>query len=66
MSHGLSIFQEGKSGGKDTIKLETNAEGAKVCGAYQIPILSTISEHSGTGLMIIMLINYLSLTLIIG
>lgn len=29
LSHGLSIFQEGKSGGKDTIKLETNAEGAK-------------------------------------
>uniref|UniRef100_A0A5B6Z8N8 AAA+ ATPase domain-containing protein n=2 Tax=Davidia involucrata TaxID=16924 RepID=A0A5B6Z8N8_DAVIN len=29
LSHGLSIFQEGKSGGKDTIKLETNAESSK-------------------------------------
>ena len=26
LSHGLSIFQEGKSGGKDTLKMETNAE----------------------------------------
>ncbi|KAF3432908.1 hypothetical protein FNV43_RR24010 [Rhamnella rubrinervis] len=29
LSHGLSIFQEGKSDGKDTLKLETNAESAK-------------------------------------
>uniref|UniRef100_A0A5B6Z620 AAA+ ATPase domain-containing protein n=1 Tax=Davidia involucrata TaxID=16924 RepID=A0A5B6Z620_DAVIN len=29
LSHGLSIFQEGKSGGKDTIKLETNDESSK-------------------------------------
>lgn len=29
LSHGLSIFQEGKSGEKDTLKLETNAESSK-------------------------------------
>ncbi|XP_034925648.1 uncharacterized protein [Populus alba] len=29
LSHGLSIFQEGKSDGKDTLKLETNAEAGK-------------------------------------
>ncbi|PIN21674.1 AAA+-type ATPase [Handroanthus impetiginosus] len=26
LSHGLSIFQEGKSGGKDTLKMENNAD----------------------------------------
>ncbi|KAJ6677224.1 AAA ATPASE putative [Salix viminalis] len=29
LSHGLSIFQEGKSDGKDTLKLETNVEAGK-------------------------------------
>ncbi|XP_057798578.1 uncharacterized protein LOC131014585 [Salvia miltiorrhiza] len=29
LCHGLSIFQEGKSGSKDTLKMETNAEGFK-------------------------------------
>ncbi|KAL5744726.1 hypothetical protein ACOSQ2_027842 [Xanthoceras sorbifolium] len=29
LSHGLSIFQEGKSIGRDTLKLETNADGSK-------------------------------------
>ncbi|KAL5567849.1 hypothetical protein UlMin_024424 [Ulmus minor] len=29
LSHGLSIFQEGRSGGKDTLKLETNADSSK-------------------------------------
>ncbi|KAI9161404.1 hypothetical protein LWI28_017024 [Acer negundo] len=29
LSHGLSIFQEGKSVGRDTLKLETNADGSK-------------------------------------
>ncbi|XP_011047745.1 PREDICTED: nuclear valosin-containing protein-like isoform X1 [Populus euphratica] len=29
LSHGLSIFQEGKSDGKDTLKLEINAEAGK-------------------------------------
>ncbi|KAL3524348.1 hypothetical protein ACH5RR_017182 [Cinchona calisaya] len=29
LSHGLSIFQEGKGGGKDSIKLEANAESSK-------------------------------------
>ncbi|KAK9277498.1 hypothetical protein L1049_007042 [Liquidambar formosana] len=29
LSHGLSIFQEGKSSGKDTIKLEAHAESSK-------------------------------------
>ncbi|XP_052187450.1 uncharacterized protein LOC127798146 [Diospyros lotus] len=29
LSHGLSIFQEGKMGEKDTLKLETNAESSK-------------------------------------
>lgn len=31
LSHGLNIFQEGKSGGKYTLKMETNAECFKVC-----------------------------------
>lgn len=30
LSHGLSIFQEGKSGEKDSLKLEKNAESSKV------------------------------------
>ncbi|XP_022922147.1 ribosome biogenesis ATPase RIX7-like isoform X1 [Cucurbita moschata] len=30
LSHGLSIFQEGNNEGKDTLKLETNAESSKV------------------------------------
>lgn len=30
LSHGLSIFQEGKSNGKDTMKLEARAELSKV------------------------------------
>ncbi|XP_065868965.1 uncharacterized protein [Euphorbia lathyris] len=29
LSHGFSIFQEGKSGGKDTLKMETNGEVGK-------------------------------------
>ncbi|XP_075494670.1 uncharacterized protein LOC142532241 [Primulina tabacum] len=29
LSHGLSIFQEGKSGGKDTLKMETSVESLK-------------------------------------
>ncbi|KAJ4951291.1 hypothetical protein NE237_028123 [Protea cynaroides] len=29
LSHGLSIFQEGKSGGNDTLKLEANSDQAK-------------------------------------
>ncbi|XAR71678.1 Adenosinetriphosphatase [Bertholletia excelsa] len=29
LSHGLSIFQEGRRGGKDSLKLETNAEFSK-------------------------------------
>ncbi|KAL4594988.1 hypothetical protein ACB092_12G058500 [Castanea dentata] len=29
LSHGLSLFQEGKSGGKDTLKLETNVDSSK-------------------------------------
>ncbi|KAE8077796.1 hypothetical protein FH972_016325 [Carpinus fangiana] len=29
LSHGVSVFQEGKSGGKDTLKMETNAESSK-------------------------------------
>ncbi|XP_004298846.1 PREDICTED: putative cell division cycle ATPase [Fragaria vesca subsp. vesca] len=32
LSHGLSIFQEGKFGGKDTIKLEAQAEFSKEAG----------------------------------
>lgn len=30
LSHGLSIFQEGKSCDKDTLKMETNADNSKV------------------------------------
>ncbi|CAA2969820.1 nuclear valosin-containing -like [Olea europaea subsp. europaea] len=29
LSHGLSIFQEGKTGGKDTLKLDANVESSK-------------------------------------
>ncbi|KAK4571404.1 hypothetical protein RGQ29_029998 [Quercus rubra] len=29
LSHGLSLFQEGESGGKDTLKLETNVDSSK-------------------------------------
>ncbi|KAL3834296.1 hypothetical protein ACJIZ3_009032 [Penstemon smallii] len=29
LSHGLNIFQEGRNGGKDTLKMETNAESLK-------------------------------------
>ncbi|XP_059629137.1 ribosome biogenesis ATPase RIX7-like isoform X2 [Cornus florida] len=36
LSHGLSIFQEGKSDGKDTLKLETNAESSKTEGEGNI------------------------------
>ncbi|CAH9111199.1 unnamed protein product [Cuscuta europaea] len=32
LSHALSVFQEGKSGGRDTLKLETNCESSKVTG----------------------------------
>lgn len=31
LSHGLSIFQEGKASGKDTLKLEAQAEKSNVC-----------------------------------
>lgn len=31
LSHGLSVFQERKSAGKDTMKLESRAEPSKVC-----------------------------------
>ncbi|KAL0318061.1 UNVERIFIED_CONTAM: Spastin [Sesamum angustifolium] len=35
LSHGLSIFQGGKSGGKDTLKMDTNAECFKVTEAKE-------------------------------
>ncbi|XVE58445.1 hypothetical protein DITRI_Ditri04bG0169900 [Diplodiscus trichospermus] len=35
LSHGLNIFQEGKSCGKDTLKLETNAESGKENGGEE-------------------------------
>lgn len=35
LSHGLSIFQEGKSSDKDTLKLEAQAEKSKVCQTCQ-------------------------------
>lgn len=38
LSHGLSIFQEGKSAGKDTLKLE-----AKV-GPYKFFVLIQLSK----------------------
>lgn len=31
LSHGLSIFQEGKSDGKDSLKLEAQVGKSKVC-----------------------------------
>ncbi|KAI3471183.1 hypothetical protein Pfo_027846 [Paulownia fortunei] len=35
LSHGLSIFQEGKGGGKDTLKMETNSESFKENGGTE-------------------------------
>ncbi|XP_026441171.1 uncharacterized protein LOC113340175 [Papaver somniferum] len=37
LSHGLSIFQEGKFDGKDTLKLEANADASKVGDGKPIP-----------------------------
>ncbi|XWS48865.1 hypothetical protein CRYUN_Cryun13aG0113200 [Craigia yunnanensis] len=36
LSHGLSIFQEGKSMGKDTLKLEAQTETSKEAGAVSV------------------------------
>ncbi|PON96940.1 Spastin [Trema orientale] len=44
LSHGLSIFQEGKSGEKDTLKLETNAESSKDGGANEAVVAKTESK----------------------
>lgn len=41
LSHGLSIFQDGKMCGKETLKLETNGESSKVCFLYLNISLST-------------------------
>ncbi|EEF49026.1 uncharacterized protein LOC8277070 [Ricinus communis] len=60
LSHGLSIFQEGKSGGKDTLKLETNGEvgkeiegegavGAKTESKSEIPAADNKGEISVPG-----------------
>ncbi|XVF51400.1 hypothetical protein PTKIN_Ptkin04bG0182300 [Pterospermum kingtungense] len=38
LSHGLSIFQEGKSIGKDTIKLEAKTETSKETGAVSVGV----------------------------
>jgi hypothetical protein len=42
----LSIFQEGKSDGKDTLKLETNAEAGKVSSMPDI-VYYTVSTIEG-------------------
>uniref|UniRef100_A0A5B7BP21 AAA+ ATPase domain-containing protein n=1 Tax=Davidia involucrata TaxID=16924 RepID=A0A5B7BP21_DAVIN len=56
LSHGLSVFQEGKSGGKDTLKLEAKAEPAKdVEGEAAIRVKpetktgSTVPENKNEG-----------------
>ncbi|PON58241.1 Spastin [Parasponia andersonii] len=44
LSHGLSKFQEGKSGEKDTLKLETNAESSKDGGANEAVVAKAESK----------------------
>ncbi|CAI0546421.1 unnamed protein product [Linum tenue] len=38
LSQGLNIFQEGKTGGKDILKMETNAEGGKKAPVIEMTI----------------------------
>lgn len=45
MSHGLCIFQEGKFSGKDTVKLEAQAEMPKVRFLYALNFDSMLEEH---------------------
>ncbi|VVA11207.1 Hypothetical predicted protein [Prunus dulcis] len=47
LSHGLSIFQEGKSGGKDSLKLETNADSNKETEGEEAVGAKTETEKSG-------------------
>ncbi|KAJ4957341.1 hypothetical protein NE237_014124 [Protea cynaroides] len=47
LSHGLSIFQEGYSGGKDTLKLEANAEPSKEAEAEQVAGVKPESKVEG-------------------
>lgn len=42
LSHGLSIFQEGKGDQKDTLKLETNAESSKVLSIFLLLFYTSI------------------------
>ncbi|KAF9667442.1 hypothetical protein SADUNF_Sadunf15G0023500 [Salix dunnii] len=49
LSHGLSIFQEGKSDGKDTLKLETNVEAGKEAEGEEAVGAKTEKDKSVTG-----------------
>jgi hypothetical protein len=54
----LSVFQEGKSDGKDTLKLETNAEAGKV---GSVPELSITQQalHYRSKVCVIKLLTFL-------
>lgn len=45
LSHGLSIFQEGKRFGKDSLKMETNADGAKETGGEAVTAKTESKEN---------------------
>ncbi|KAJ6687623.1 P-LOOP CONTAINING NUCLEOSIDE TRIPHOSPHATE HYDROLASES SUPERFAMILY PROTEIN [Salix koriyanagi] len=49
LSHGLSIFQEGKSDGKDTLKLETNVEAGKEAEGEEAAGAKNEKDKSATG-----------------
>ncbi|KAB5524222.1 hypothetical protein DKX38_021971 [Salix brachista] len=49
LSHGLSIFQEGKSDGKDTLKLETNVEAGKEAEGEEAVGAKNEKDKSATG-----------------
>lgn len=44
LAHGLSIFQDGKCGGKDTLKMETNADSSKETDAEEAVSAKSKSE----------------------
>ncbi|XWS38289.1 hypothetical protein CRYUN_Cryun19dG0118900 [Craigia yunnanensis] len=46
LSHGLSIFQEGKSIGKDTLKLEAQTETSKEAGAVSVGMKPELKSGS--------------------
>ncbi|KDP22199.1 hypothetical protein JCGZ_26030 [Jatropha curcas] len=49
LSHGLSIFQEGKTGGKDTLKMETNGVGEEAQGEEAVGAKTETSSPESKG-----------------